>query len=146
MLLMEEYAQETIDTLGEYISVDSVNGRIYGLPLYRYYAANGYVIMRKDVLNDLGLLEKAEEATTWTEIGEIFGAVEENTDLNPLGTNLEIRESIYGDDTIMNFVQYDGLGDSFLLVCTDDQGNVTNMLDNEVYKLHSWLKNWNRHN
>ena len=54
--LMAEYGQETLDMMGDYIYGMSNDGRILGLPCWRNYSSALYLIMRNDILEDLGLM------------------------------------------------------------------------------------------
>lgn len=74
--LLSEYAAPTLDLLGDLVSGTSVNGRIYGVCGYRNMAGSEYIIMRTDVLEDLNLLDKAENMKNFEEFEEILYAVE----------------------------------------------------------------------
>ena len=56
---LEEDGQETLELVGDYINGMSVNGAIYGVPCYRNYASGIYLIMRKDILEEAGVLDLA---------------------------------------------------------------------------------------
>ena len=59
--LLQEYGQGIIDTLGEeLLQATTINGKIYGVTTYRSLVTSNYIVMRTDVLEDLGLLEKAQ--------------------------------------------------------------------------------------
>ena len=73
--LLNEYAEPTLDLLGDLVKGTSVHGRIYGLSGYRNLASGEYIVMRTDVLEDLGLLEQAEQMTTYDEFENILEAV-----------------------------------------------------------------------
>ena len=73
--LMSEYGQPILDTVGQYINATTVNGTIYGVPTYRNYASGAKLLMRTDVLEDLGLLEQAESITSLSELEPILEAV-----------------------------------------------------------------------
>ena len=51
--LLSDYAQPVLDTVGEYIKATTVDGKIYGVPIYRDYSSGVYAVMRTDVLEDL---------------------------------------------------------------------------------------------
>ena len=61
--------------LGDKLKGTSANGRVYGVPGNRTYVVSTWVIMRTDVLEDLGLLEKAQNMSSLDEYEEILEAV-----------------------------------------------------------------------
>ncbi|MBS5522539.1 MAG: ABC transporter substrate-binding protein [Clostridiales bacterium] len=82
--LMEEYGQDILATLGELANSMKVGGDIYGLPRNASMVSSDYICMRTDILEELGLLEKAQNMTSFTEFEEILAAVKENYDLAPI--------------------------------------------------------------
>ncbi len=75
--LMPEYAPDALALTQDYVGALSYEGRIYGVPTLRNFCTNGYIIMRKDILEELNLLEKAQKLATWSEYEEILAAVTE---------------------------------------------------------------------
>lgn len=73
--LLSEYAPKATQALDEFIKATTVNGKIMAFPAYRNYATGPYIEMRTDVLEDLGLLEKAQNMTSFGEYEEILEAV-----------------------------------------------------------------------
>ena len=73
--LLEEYGQDVLSTVGSLIESTTVDGSIYAVPTYRTLVTRAYIVMRTDVLEDLGLLEKAQNMTSFTEYEEILAAV-----------------------------------------------------------------------
>ena len=84
--LLNEYAPELMDMMGEYIVANSVNGRILGVPPYRNYASANYFYMRTDILEELGLLEEAKTIDSFSAMDEVFREVQEKTSLAPIAT------------------------------------------------------------
>ena len=76
--LLAEYAPELYELMGPYLDGTTVNGNIYSVTTYRTLNSNCYAIMRADILDDLGLREKAENCKTWTEYQEILQAVKDS--------------------------------------------------------------------
>ena len=56
--LLEEYGQPILETAGSLMDATTVGDAIYAVPTYRNLVTSAYIIMRTDVLEDLGLLEK----------------------------------------------------------------------------------------
>ena len=64
---LDEYGEGVKETLGDLIKgTTSPDGKIYGVASNRVLGSSLYIIMRTDVLEELGLLEKAQNMTTWT--------------------------------------------------------------------------------
>ncbi len=132
--LAQDYASDMMDIVSDYISVYTFEGSIYGVPTYRIYAANQYLIMRKDILEELGKVEYAENMTNWQEFADLLYEVRDNyDDIWPLvgGTDHDVLTS-----TVVLFpelttggsfdtnVLYDRLGDTLNILWTDSEGNV----------------------
>lgn len=140
---------QMMELLSDYIGAYSIEGRIYGVPAYRNYGSSVYLIMRKDILEQIGMLEKAENMTTWTEVEEIFAAVAEQTDLAPIAgaKNISFQAgAIFAGDNFSDTITYDTLSDVLNVVYTDDQGNVTILEENEGFRhqldmVREWYNN-----
>lgn len=145
--LLDEYAPETLELLGGYIDADSVNGRIYGVPPYRNYASSFYAVMRKDVLDDLGLTDKARTMTSFDDLAAIYAEVAENTDLTPVGGSKQIFTTGYGNiypgGSFEDAVIFDNLGDSYGIIFTDDEGNVSFRPEvEEQINMYEMIRDW----
>ena len=82
--LLNQYGQGVLDTVGDLIAGTTKNGKVYGVTTYRVLNSNIHAIMRTDVLEDLGLLEKAQNMTSLTEYEEILEAVKTSEKWNYL--------------------------------------------------------------
>lgn len=145
---LAEEGQDLLDLLGDYASVYSIDGRSYGVPGYRNFATSMYWVMRKDILEELDLVETAQNVKTWTDVEGIFQAVSENTDLAPVAGAKQIFNDvgvIFGDETIANYTTYDCLGDGSG-VYADDEGNVSLLYEQEGFRtqlerIRTWYDN-----
>ncbi len=130
---LEEYAPDLWPLLGEFMVTMSTDGKYYGVPTYYNYASHGYILMRKDVLEDLGLIERFDAIDTWTEMGELFEEINKETGLTLADT--VSYNTIYGSEIISEAEGYDPLKDSYNLIYTDTEGNVSCKLDNPDYRV-----------
>lgn len=73
--LMSEYGQPILDTVGDFMKATTVNGSIYAVPAYRDFTTSFYLVMRTDVLEDLGLLEQAQNIQCFADLEPILEAV-----------------------------------------------------------------------
>ena len=119
--LLEEYGQDILDTVGDLMKATTIDGSIYGVPTWRSLVTSTYIVMRTDVLEDLGLLEKAQNMTSFAEYEEILQAVKDSEKWNYLagivasdlvGTCLPMGGCYMGEENFADFTTYDQLGDT----------------------------------
>lgn len=85
---MEEYAPDVLSLFEkDELETCSQNGELLGVPMYKDNVSNIYFTMRTDILEQLGLLEKAQNISSMADIEEILLAVKENTDLTPIASS-----------------------------------------------------------
>ncbi len=146
--ILETEGQGLMELMGEYIEADRVNGKIYGIPPFRDYASSVYMIMRKDILDDLGLTEKAETVSTWSGVEEILAAVAEGTDISPIGaSNKTVLDGgaghIYAEDAFEDAIIFDNLMDTFILVYPEEDGTVSLLPEKEEFrKEQDMIRDW----
>lgn len=134
---LTEYAPDlwvVLSEFGDFMKTFSVDDKYYGVPTYYNYASNGYILMRKDLLEEYDLLDKIEATDDWNEITEIFKEIHEKSGLT-LGDVVSVR-TIYGSDKISESEGITTLGDSYKLIYVDGEGKgeVSSMLDYEGYR------------
>lgn len=124
--ILEEYGQDIMDIQGERIKACELNGSIYGVCNNRNAAAFENICIRKDVLEETGHLEDAENATTWTEVEAILKDIADagytaviNCDadgntINPGGFN-------NASDNFSENYSIDDLGDGYGFVTTNEE-------------------------
>lgn len=153
--LLAEYGQGILDTVGDLAEATTVDGAIYAVPTYRDISTSQYIIMRTDVLEDLGLLEKAMNMTSMDEYEEILKAVSESdqwSTLTPIvssGAGLMIFTAgggCIGENNFSDMTSFDLLGDTLSLVSVAPDGQdptvkLTYSTD-EYRKMYEWAKDW----
>ena len=113
--IWKEYASEAMETvdylMAPYIGSD---GTIYGLPAGRANVGTTFLIMNGEVLEELGLTEKAKAMNSFSELEEILQTVKEAYPdwwaITPYRKSL--IPSNYGGDSFDDFIVADGAGDS----------------------------------
>lgn len=147
--LMEEYGQDTLDIVGEYVKGTSIDGTIYALPSYRDLSSGAYVIMRKDLLEEAGLLDEAEAMETWAEYESIMTKITEQFDINGTGSNdadgtvITIANAWLDGDDFSDASSFDSLGDSSRIIATDEDGIVVNYYKSDQYKeMSKRVRSW----
>lgn len=153
--LLNEHGQGILDTIGNLIASTTKSGKILGVPCYRSLVTSMYIVMRTDVLEDLGLLEKAQNMSSLTEYEDILKAVKESEKWNNLagivssdgqGTCLAVTGAYAGTDAFKDAGTYDALGDPYKIISINPDGSSNTVLSNletDDYKA-MWLqmKQW----
>ena len=126
---LEEDGQDILNTLGDYIKVNTLDGRIYGIPCFRDYAMGGYLVMLTDILDELGLTEEAEGLTSWTEADALFEKVYDAKQMSIFGDSKKVLSATVNTSIIVpglvdfdDVITYDMLNDSLYLIYADDTG------------------------
>ena len=130
--LAAEYAPDALQVMEPYMDCFYINGRLFGIPTLKNWIGNGYIIMRKDILEELDMVEKAENLSSWSELEEILAAVYERyqgTGLYPLSKSagrsiLTANGGLTHGDRFDDYETWDTLGDTASVVHTDESGNV----------------------
>ncbi|MBR2123406.1 MAG: ABC transporter substrate-binding protein [Lachnospiraceae bacterium] len=146
---LEEDGQETLELVGDYINGMSVNGAIYGVPCYRNYASGIYLIMRKDILEEAGVLDLAQNMTTWAEVEEVLAAVNDLGSISPIGQTKNVlmqTGNIYGGEAFADVTSFDALGDIMNIVFSDNDGVISLLPENPAFReqqdrVREWYNN-----
>ncbi len=138
--LVNEYGDNILEIDARTIPATTVNGAIYGIPSYRNNVSSTYIYMRADVLEDLGLTEQARAMKSlddYIEILEIVKASEKWNYLKPTIYYNGTGPMPQGATTANVFAEsdiYNTLGDSLQFIHCDDEGNVSLLMENEVWQ------------
>ena len=154
--LLDEYAPTAKANVGELISATSVNGRNYAIPIDRNVVSGVYLTMRTDVLEDLGLVEKAQNVSSFKEIGEILQAVKDSEKwgyLAPLtaaqanGSVIINGVTFFGIDSFEDNAAYDAIVNDILVVKADGSDSTIKIADDlqefrDIVTIgHEWFEN-----
>lgn len=143
---LKEYGQDIMNTVGEYVNAISQDGAIYGVGNNTSLKASLSIVMRKDVLDDLGLTEKAQNMTTWAEYEEILKEVVTNTDLHGIvnsdavGTVMTSLPYLVGGEAFAEARSVDIAGDSFQQIYIDSETDKVKC----YYESEEWLEGLKR--
>lgn len=154
--LLPEYGQGIVDTVGDYLAATTIEGAVYGIPVYRDLSTNLYVNMRTDVLEDLGILEQFENMQSLKDLEPILEAVKSSEKWSYLaclapatgnGSVLVNSGGFPGLDSFDNNITYDTLGSADVLAIdptgADPEVKLMAALDEykELYELtHDWYE------
>ena len=153
--LLPEYAPETNELLGDLVQGTTVDGNIYALTTYRLLNSNCYALMRKDILDDLGLTEKAQNLDNWTDYEAILQAVKDsdydggkvatclaNNDND--GTVISVEYAYVGNEDWSQNRGYDTLGDTYKIIAINEDTNTVEdyFESEEYYKMLKLMTDW----
>ncbi len=154
---LEEYAPETLELMGEYLPATTIGDAVYAIPCYRIYNSSYYLVMRKDVLNELGLMEQAEAISSWSDAKAVLQAVHDAQDTLPeemqttaMVCNMDAQGNVllgmYIDTATDDFAGnygFDTLGDSNRIIKVNEEGKVENFFATDDYRtIMERVKDW----
>ncbi len=155
--LLDEYGQGIKDTVGELLGATTLNGEVNGVTTYRSLVTSMYIVMRTDVLEDLGLVEDAKNMKSLADYEKILEAVKASEKWNYLnamvpsdavGTVLGLGGFYGASDTFADIKLYDQLGDLNKIIAINPDGSdptVVNNFATEEYRaiydqMHDWYQ------
>lgn len=138
--LLNEYAPDAVNILGDLLNATSNKDGVFGATSYRLLSSDQYIFMRKDILDELSLTEKAQNLKSWTEYEEILKAVTESKDIAGIanndaqGTILSPQPCYNGNDNFADDSMYDQLGDSYQMIAAGEDQVIQCYYFTEDYK------------
>ncbi len=132
-------------------------GKVYGVTTYRSLVTSVYIVMRTDVLEDLGLLEDAQNIQSLADYDKILEAVSTSEKWSTLsgivpsdaaGTCLGLGGFYLATDSFADATCYDQLGDLNKIISINPDGSdptVVNNFATEEYRaiydqMHEWYE------
>ena len=139
--LLDEYGQDIKEIMGDYLKATTKAGKVYGVGCLGALESKCAADIRGDILENIGLAEKAESASTWADLEEIFeGLKEDGTTPNVIincdaeGTTVTAQPYMLGGETFADAYWVDPVGDSYQYVYADPEDNkIKNFFANEDY-------------
>ena len=136
--LLDEYGQDILETLPEdYLKATTYDGGIYAIPVNADKVSNLYLNMRKDILEEIGMVEKAENIKSMSDVEEILAAVKDQTDLIPLAASSHAIihfSNLLVDDKFEDAVAFDKLVGDYVVTLSTDPTKVVNLYETEEFK------------
>lgn len=124
---LDEYGQDIKSVMKDYLSATSKGDAVYGVGNMTSLYASAKICMRKDILDELNLTEKAQNMKSWDEFKEILEEVTAKTDLKGLvnsdedGTVMSSQPYMFGGDDFSDSFSVDCGGDSYQYVYIDPE-------------------------
>jgi len=135
---VNQYGQEMKALFGDLLNSTTIDGKLYGFPCYRQLNSNYYIIMRTDVLEDLGLTEQASNIKTWADYEVILDAIK-NSDwpMSAVGKSgiggMTHQGALFCGTKPSDMYTFDALGDNVYCIITDNNGNVGSLIESPQY-------------
>lgn len=146
--LLEEYGKDILKTLPEgYLGTTTYDGSIYAVPVNKDNVGGTYWCVRKDILEQLNLLEDAQNASSMQDVEAILKAVKENTDLVPLvpaSTSGVLNFTyMFTDGAFSDAVKFDDFLGGYIGTMSTDPDKIVCLYDTEAFKTASrMLQKW----
>lgn len=143
--LLNDYGADLKTLIGEDIlKTTSVNGRQFAVPVYRIYNSNAYILYRKDVLEGAGVLDQYTNMTTWAEFEDVLAAVQGEGNTYAFGNvSTLVFNSCFSGTNLTDTYTYDTLGDSLMLVWSDQDGNIDTIYNRpEFVDMYKMMADW----
>lgn len=137
--LLDEYGQGIQEVVNPaYLQTTSFGGQIYGVPANKDQVSGVHYAMRTDILEELGLLEKAQAIKSMDDVEEILEAVKQNTDLTPMYSQTT-GPVHFSPAYLMGNFEEDSVGfakivNDYIGVMYDDPTKVVNLFATEEFK------------
>ncbi len=147
--LLDEYGQDILAEIPqEYLDTTTYDGNIYAVPADKDEVSSIYYAMRTDILEELGLLEQAQNISSMQDVEEILAAVAENTQLTPLyGAAVNNGVIHFGNVLVTgefeDAVGYNKLVNDYIVTLDSDPTTVVNLYETPEFQesvelIHDW--------
>lgn len=148
--LLDQYGSDIKSTLGDMLTATTSDKGTFGVGNYGPLSSFESICMRKDILDQLGLTDKANNMQTWSDFEAILKEVVAKTDLSGVvnsdaeGTVISPMPYVNGGDNFSDAKYVDTLGDSYNIVYADTSTDkvVCNYLTDDFYNTIKRAKTW----
>lgn len=137
---VETYAPGAYELCKDYIGTYTFSGGIYGFPTIRDYCKFGAILMRTDILEELGMVEQALAIKTWSDYEVILDAVYQNVTakggMAVIGMSYPYADHMFCEtDNFADAYPVDSLGDNLGVVYgNQDTGKVELIQTSKAYQ------------
>lgn len=149
--LLEEYGQDILKEIpSEYFETTTYDGDIFAVPADKDQVSTIWYAMRTDVLEELGLIEKARQISSMQDIEEILESVKENTELTPLFGNGSSGGVLHFGSALVSGEFEDAVGinklvNDYIVTLDTEPQKVVNLYETDAYKdsvqlMHDWYE------
>lgn len=139
--LLPENAPDVYDIMKDYLAATSRNGKVYGVSNLMCMESTLSLDMRKDVMEEAGVLEEAQNFKSWDEVEEAYkkgveaSGITAFVGLDSEGSTLTMPPFISGAGNFSDAVWVDTIGEGNNIVYADPADNkVKCYFENEVWQ------------
>lgn len=146
--LLNQYGQDILGLLPEsWMETTTLNDTIYGVPIYKDNVGGCYYYMRTDILEELDMVEFAENISSMEEIETLLALVKEKTDLAPLvssGTSGVFNfTNTFGTGKFADLVTFERFVSDYVGALSSNPEEVICIYDTDIYKeTCTMLEDW----
>lgn len=146
--LLDEYGQGIKDVMPEgYFETTTQNGSILAVPVVAAKAGGTFCFMRKDILEELDLLDEAQNADSVQDLENIFAKVKEKTELVPIAPSSTSGvwgfTNAFATGDFSEAVTYEDLLGGYIGIMSDNPDKIVNLYETDAYKeTCSLLQKW----
>ncbi|MGI6333849.1 MAG: DUF3502 domain-containing protein [Saccharofermentanales bacterium] len=119
---VDSYGADMMAVVGDYRNAMSSAGRVFGIPTIRDFSSFVGILIRKDLVEQVGMLDTMQNLSSFKQLEEVYGAILDQTGVVPVGgtKNVTVNNGlILGDGEFANSIRYDSLGDALYCVFAD---------------------------
>lgn len=125
--ILPECAPDVVEIMGDYLKATSRDGEIYGVGNLLCLESTLSIDMRKDVLEQAGVLEDAQSMTSWDDVKNVMtqaveaGEVNGFVSLDDLGDVLTMAPFMIGKGDLADGEWVDACGDTYYFTYVDPE-------------------------
>lgn len=150
--ILDEYGQGILKYMSDYLAATSRDGSVFGVGVLQDMSGSAAFDIRQDLLDELSLTEQAENATSFSEMKEIFRQVTDSSGINGMvncdaqGTVMSPQPYMMGNSDFSEAEWVDTIGDSYNYVYVDPEDDQVHCyFENEkwqasVLMAHEWYE------
>ena len=125
---MEKYGSGLTAVLGDLLNCFRLNGGLWSIPPYRVMNQTAYIGMRKDMLEEMGMVDFVDKMTTWSEFEQLLQEVQKRygaDGMYPICLAAIAADGVaFGADAFDDALIYDFCGDTTRSICGRDDGEI----------------------
>lgn len=144
---MEQYGKGLEEVLGELLDCFRMDGGLWSIPPYRVMNSTAYLGMRKDILEEMGMLEFVENMTSWKEFEQFMDKFIDrygDQGMYPITLAAIAADGVaFGSDAFEDSLIYDFCGDTTRSICGKEDGTIEALQWNvDQIRQYERFKDW----
>ncbi|MCM8709942.1 ABC transporter substrate-binding protein [Clostridium sp. SYSU_GA19001] len=147
--ILKKNAPDVVKTLGDYLKGTTTSKGVLGVPNLGPFSGYETIVMRKDILDQLGLTEKAQNMKTWTDYEAILKEVVSKAKIAGIvnsdaeGTVISPMPYMNGSNNFKENYYYDRFDMNSLVMIDENTNKVISTFSSEEFqKVIERANNW----